>query len=139
MGYKTFKGTPSEYRMLHYWIAEQMGKANTCVECNGTSGSPRFDWSNISGEYRKDLDDWRQLCRKCHARVDNYGFRRLIPNQCKYGHELTGDNTYTYPDGNKSKECKICRKRQHRIYGARRLARKYGLPPHKVNKETNHE
>lgn len=41
---------------------------------------------------------------------------------CPYGHELTEDNTYTYPVTG-SRECKICRRRYVRECKARKRAR----------------
>ena len=50
---------------------------------------PAYDLANISGEYKRDLNDWQLLCRKCHmlsdgrlhSRDDKTG--KFIPNQQK--------------------------------------------------------
>jgi len=60
---------------IHDWVKEKLGKANHCEIC-GLEEIPKgmkryFDWANISDEYKRDLDDWVQLCRKCHYQFDN--------------------------------------------------------------------
>ncbi len=27
-----------------------------------------FNWANISQEYKRDIKDWKQLCKKCHGK-----------------------------------------------------------------------
>jgi hypothetical protein len=64
------------YQALHSWVSRQREKPESCEEC----GSGRFvDWSNISGDYRRDMSDWRALCRRCHFRYD----RKVIPGASK--------------------------------------------------------
>jgi hypothetical protein len=58
------------YNRLHDWVREEKGKAQECENCN-TSQSPRFEWANLSGEYKKDLDDFVSLCVNCHHLIDN--------------------------------------------------------------------
>lgn len=29
-----------------------------------------YQWSNISGEYKRNLADWQRLCAKCHQLYD---------------------------------------------------------------------
>jgi hypothetical protein len=62
-----WKGDDVGYVGVHAWVVRQRGKAMVCEAC----GSRRnVDWSNVSGEYRRDLSDWQTLCRKCHSRYD---------------------------------------------------------------------
>lgn len=65
-------GDNVSYIGLHNWINNQLGKPSLCENCETTS-SKRFDWANISGEYKRDLDDWVRLCRRCHTLVDGIG------------------------------------------------------------------
>jgi hypothetical protein len=30
----------------------------------------RTHWANLSHEYRRDLEDYREMCQKCHFRYD---------------------------------------------------------------------
>ena len=72
-GPKKVKPKPG-YRKIHKWIAEQLGKAAHCEDC-GLDKIPvgmkwYFEWANKSKEYKKVLEDWKQLCRKCHRKFD---------------------------------------------------------------------
>jgi len=69
-----FKGDRVGYDALHDWVKVRLGKANLCCMCGCTEGY--IDWANISQEYKRDINDWMQLCRKCHINYDkNKGFR----------------------------------------------------------------
>jgi len=51
-----------------------------------------FDWAHISDEYKRDLDDWVQLCRKCHYQFDNLKRKKpyeVIGVECKTNGYLT--------------------------------------------------
>lgn len=62
-------GTP-EYKALHYCIGKKWGRDSVCEHCPRTEGT-RFDWANVSGEYREhDRSDWLRLCRYCHLKLD---------------------------------------------------------------------
>lgn len=65
-------GNKVSYQALHAWVARKLGKPNQCENCN-TIESTRFEWANISGEYRRDLDDWVRLCISCHHIIDGLG------------------------------------------------------------------
>lgn len=63
-----WKGDAVGLVALHDWIKKQRGKATTCEWC----GSTRFvQWANKSHEYRREVDDWLELCRKCHHQYDD--------------------------------------------------------------------
>lgn len=64
---KIFKGTQNEYWALHKRIRRKFGKAIICKNCGSTH---KIEWSNISHEYKEDISDWQQLCRKCHYEYD---------------------------------------------------------------------
>lgn len=55
------------YRELHRWVARRKDKTGRCSRCD-TPGLT--DWANLSHEYRRDLDDWAELCRKCRKAHD---------------------------------------------------------------------
>ena len=99
-------GRNTEYRMLHAQVQAQLGKPNICVICN-TTEAPRFHWANISGDYKKDLSDWRRLCVRCHKREKHIGY-------CVQGHKMTKDNTYIRPKG--EWECVTCRAHQRKNF-----------------------
>lgn len=64
-----WKGDNVGYFALHHWLKRHKKKMNICESC-GTKDSDWYDWHNISGEYRRDVDDFIELCRKCHYRFD---------------------------------------------------------------------
>lgn len=58
------------YGGVHQWIKRRAGKPGYCEFCKTTDRDTQYDWSNISGEYRRDVTDWQRLCRKCHISYD---------------------------------------------------------------------
>jgi len=97
----------SEYRVVHYWIEKQLGTPTMCSECKSTT-KKRYDWANISGEYKKDLRDWIRLCRSCHCRMDK-------GQKCKAkGHKIEGDNAYVRPSG--LVQCIKCKREARKEY-----------------------
>lgn len=60
-----WKGDNVKYRALHQWVDKILGKPNKCFYCK-TEESKMFIWHNISGEYKRDKNDWIRLCSKCH-------------------------------------------------------------------------
>ncbi len=59
------------YMAVHMWVYRHFGKAKRCEmpECKGTC--VKFEWDNISGEYKRERSDWREVCRSCHCKLDN--------------------------------------------------------------------
>lgn len=62
-----WKGDNVSYRNLHRWVERWKGKASECSNDN-SHFSTRYHWANISGEYKRDLDDFRQLCPSCNCK-----------------------------------------------------------------------
>lgn len=63
----SYKGDSVGYGALHDWVKRHRGKATICEDC----GSTEFvEWANKSWEYKRDLDDWLELCKPCHGRYD---------------------------------------------------------------------
>ena len=58
-----WKGNEVGYTALHGWIRKHKLKPEFCEEC---SKVPPYDLANISGEYKRDINDFRWLCRRCH-------------------------------------------------------------------------
>lgn len=52
---------------VHTWVARELGRPGECSKC-GKAGN--VDLANISQQYKRDLDDWEWLCRKCHMESD---------------------------------------------------------------------
>lgn len=62
-----WKGSNVGYFALHSWVSRKKGKAKVCSECKGTQN---VQWANLSHEYKRDLDDFIEMCNKCHAHYD---------------------------------------------------------------------
>ena len=55
------------YRALHRYIERKYGKPTKCLHCGSTE---KLNWANKSGEYRRDFEDWLELCSSCHKKHD---------------------------------------------------------------------
>lgn len=55
------------YTGIHLWVKQRLVKPQHCSQCNAPAN---VDLANISQEYKRDLDDWEWLCRKCHMTKD---------------------------------------------------------------------
>jgi len=71
-GYRpaNFKEEGFCYSTLHHWVKRHKGKAIKCERCGG---SKNVQWANKSWEYKRDVDDWIELCCRCHSRYDRAG------------------------------------------------------------------
>lgn len=56
-----------EYSTLHQWVNRYKEKNGICGKCHAETTT---DWANLSGEYKRNLDDYIELCRKCHYWFD---------------------------------------------------------------------
>jgi hypothetical protein len=66
-----WKGDKVSYRSLHLWIYYHKGHPSTCEHCKKTSlKAQEIHWASLSGEYKRDLNDWIRLCVKCHRKLD---------------------------------------------------------------------
>lgn len=63
-----WKGGKVGYKALHQWVRRHKGKPDKCVECGQTENE--MWWANISGEYKRDLEDFQAMCLPCHRRYD---------------------------------------------------------------------
>jgi len=63
---------------LHKWVRCRKGSPESCVDCGITKDKEKFlDWSNVSGLYFRDLNDFVGRCRSCHKAYDTkLGFSR---------------------------------------------------------------
>lgn len=67
-----WKGDAVSYTGLHQWVQRKLGTPSLCVHC-GTTEAKRFEWANVSRQYKRDLSDWIRLCAICHKKYDNVG------------------------------------------------------------------
>lgn len=59
----------TNYYTIHKWVQKIKGSPSECEDCGRTDG--RFEWANVSGQYKQDPSDWKRLCKKCHHKFDN--------------------------------------------------------------------
>ena len=64
-----WKGNKAGIVAIHSYIKNHYGKPNKCEDC-GTTKAKKFEWANISGEYHRDIKDFKRLCTKCHRAFD---------------------------------------------------------------------
>ena len=62
-----WKEKPS-YQAIHTWVRSHKEKPSNCERCHKETKS--LDASNISGDYKRDLNDFRYICKSCHNIVD---------------------------------------------------------------------
>ena len=71
-------GEDAGYMAKHTWVTKRKGKANTCIYCHDNSKN-KYEWANISGNYKRNLDDYMSLCVHCHRMFDrNTEFRENL-------------------------------------------------------------
>ena len=63
----------SKYFIAHKWIYKNYKKTGVCELCGKYV---KTEWSNKSGDYRQERDDWQELCHKCHSWYDGQPYMR---------------------------------------------------------------
>lgn len=56
-------------QQIHRWVVNEKGKAKNYI-CECCKKKQATEWSNIDHKYKKDLRDFRALCRSCHQKWD---------------------------------------------------------------------
>jgi len=62
-----WKGDNVGYEGLHQWVKRHKPKPKVCEMCKQKEP---YDLANISGEYKRDINDFQWLCRSCHMKLD---------------------------------------------------------------------
>lgn len=66
-----WKGEGASYHSKHAWIHRHRGKAKMCSNENCSRQNVKiFHWANLSGRYKRDFNDYIQLCPSCHRYFD---------------------------------------------------------------------
>jgi len=74
-----WKGNNVSYMGLHMWINFNYGNPRFCINCFSTK-EKKYEWANISGKYRRDIEDFVRLCTKCHIAFDGSAGRKRKDN-----------------------------------------------------------
>ena len=60
-----------DHSTLHHWLRRNYGRANKCENQSCPQISLMFDYALKRGcEYRKNIENFLQLCRSCHLKYD---------------------------------------------------------------------
>ena len=79
-----WKGYNIGYSGLHVWVEKHLGKPRKCSHC-GTTAAKKFEWANISKQYKRNLTDWIRLCTSCHVKFDDKNNKGWITRRKNYG------------------------------------------------------
>jgi hypothetical protein len=63
-----WKGEEASIVAIHTWVRLRKHKPEACEMCNNFE--PKH-LSNVTGEYKRDVNDFQWLCRSCHMMYDN--------------------------------------------------------------------
>jgi hypothetical protein len=66
---KSWKGNKAGYFAIHCWIRRRLGSPSVCDVC-GCNDKRKYEWANISGEYKRDISDYKRMCTSCHRKHD---------------------------------------------------------------------
>lgn len=64
-----WKGEEAGYFTKHRWVRRWRGTPKLCELCKSTD-KKKYEWANISKQYKRDLNDWIRLCTSCHRLYD---------------------------------------------------------------------
>ena len=64
-----WKGNTASYSAIHNWVRNEKGTPKKCEHCQSTNAKV-YDWANVDHKYKRVLDDYIRLCRKCHILYD---------------------------------------------------------------------
>jgi len=73
-----WKGNLVGYFALHEWMIKRKLKPKFCELCQT---QPPYDLANISEEYRRDIEDFEWLCRRCHMEKDGRLEKLIMGNK----------------------------------------------------------
>src|SRR6185369_17241561 len=66
------------YTYIHKWVRTEKGKASGYkCELSDETCKGKIEWSNISHEYKRDVNDFRPLCISHHRRAD-FNHKRML-------------------------------------------------------------
>lgn len=64
-----WKGDKVKYDGLHRWIRKTLGSAKSCRFCKEDK-KQRYNWASKEHSYLRDVNEWINLCVKCHRKYD---------------------------------------------------------------------
>lgn len=80
-----WKGDTVSLQGLHKWVIRHLGQPNECEHCGKVATGHDMQWANVSGEYKRELTDWKRLCAKCHFAFDEQYNRLRVGGRLQAG------------------------------------------------------
>lgn len=77
-----WKGDNVGYLSLHEWVINRKIKPLFCEIC---LKEKKLELANISGKYKRDINDYQWLCRRCHMKSDGRLQKLIQRNKDKLG------------------------------------------------------
>ncbi len=69
-----WRGDDVSYGALHGWVKRKLGFPKKCEICGVENKI--LDWANKDHTYKRDINNWVRLCKKCHLKYDiEHGYR----------------------------------------------------------------
>jgi hypothetical protein len=65
-----WKGDDVSYNGLHSWLRRNFPKTGVCEDCGAVATSRAHDYASIDHTYTRNREDWLELCRACHKKLD---------------------------------------------------------------------
>ena len=62
-----WKGKEAGYHAIHKWLYKRKERSNICEFCETVVN---VQFANLSGKYLRDVNDFIELCRRCHYWFD---------------------------------------------------------------------
>jgi hypothetical protein len=69
-----YSGDKCSYMAVHQWLRRNFKKSGKCSSCGRVD--VKTQWANKSGKYLRDIQDYIELCRKCHEFMDRINPKR---------------------------------------------------------------
>jgi hypothetical protein len=64
-----WKGELASYSAIHKWVQSHKPKSIGCEQCG--KQNCRLELANLSGKYKRDINDYKYMCVKCHRTYDD--------------------------------------------------------------------
>lgn len=129
----------SEYQAIHYWLRHRFRKTGFCEECKKAC---RTHWANISGEYHRERDDFREICSSCHklfdgaeARGNSLAAINKAKTHCIHGHAFDVKNTRLWHG---HRFCIKCQRAAHLRHRARPEVKAKRAEQARADREASH-
>lgn len=64
---RMWKGNSVSIGAIHSWVKQHKKRVKLCQKCHKNKV---YDLANISGKYKRDINDYKWICRSCHMKED---------------------------------------------------------------------